>query len=515
MELAAQAIDELALVEINLESTLQRLYHLRRRRNFLASPLLRLPTELILRIFEHAVELGDEDDDSPSSMQACRTLLVIVGICYELRKIGMTTHYLWSIIDLTTPSLAELFLERCNYDPRILIKSLPLHEGRETLWTQLQARTFNSLRSLVFKGGPSEFTDGSIPIPILQWATNLSSLDIHFVGAYEPQLPWYLDTPIPSLSVLRLRGFSIRWTSPLLRNLSRLTLDAGPAHNPVQLEHTPIETFLTALASCPDLELLELRNAGPKKLNGHRDNCDMVVQLHKLRRLSLHFQCPSAVGYILSHIGYPESVRAKITVPISKEDGVSEIVSKAITRDADTFRHFRKSKALTIHLENDTYTFSTDTSLIFCLELTWECPPQDFVRLICESLEVVERDAIVSLFIETGYLDVAKEILETLLRGLPRLERIKYRRNGRMICDIIDPFVLVFSQPFIGEPVCPELRDLELSKGVLAHLSTASLFKRALSERKAYSTRSIRLGLSDKEMEEDLLVLAPFQNLAD
>ena len=100
MELAAQAVDESPLVETNLESTLQRLYHLPCRRNFLASSLLRLPTELILRIFEHAIELKDEDDDSPSSVQACRTLLVIVGICFELRKIGMTTHYLWSIVDL-------------------------------------------------------------------------------------------------------------------------------------------------------------------------------------------------------------------------------------------------------------------------------------------------------------------------------------------------------------------------------------------------------------------------------
>ena len=66
----------------------------------------------------------------------------------------------------------------------------------------------------------------------------------------------------------------------------------------------------------------------------------MVVQLHRLRRLSLYFECPSTVGHILPHIGYPESAPAKMTVPISKEDGVSEIVSKVITRDADTFRHF-------------------------------------------------------------------------------------------------------------------------------------------------------------------------------
>ena len=61
MEVLAQGGDEMDVVEANIESTLRRLHPLRRRRNFLGSPLLHLPTELILEIFARMVQPGDDD----------------------------------------------------------------------------------------------------------------------------------------------------------------------------------------------------------------------------------------------------------------------------------------------------------------------------------------------------------------------------------------------------------------------------------------------------------------------
>ena len=59
----------------------------------------------------------------------------------------------------------------------------------------------------------------------------------------------------------------INWTSPLLRNLTHLTLDSGsPNFAP---EPVSIETFLTVLANCPDLKILNLTNSGPAPLNSH------------------------------------------------------------------------------------------------------------------------------------------------------------------------------------------------------------------------------------------------------
>jgi len=48
--------------------------------------------------------------------------------------------------------------------------------------------------------------------------------------------------------------------------------------------------FLIALANCPNLEILDLAHAGPELLDGHQENCDTVIQLHRLRELFLEFR---------------------------------------------------------------------------------------------------------------------------------------------------------------------------------------------------------------------------------
>ena len=75
----------------------QQLHHrLFRHQNLLASPLFRLPTELVLKIFEHAVEPDNNNLPSPRSGP---TLLVLTAICHELQNIGRNTPLLWSTID--------------------------------------------------------------------------------------------------------------------------------------------------------------------------------------------------------------------------------------------------------------------------------------------------------------------------------------------------------------------------------------------------------------------------------
>ena len=60
----------------SLESTLRSPVYIRRRKKFLASPLLHLPTELILEIFVYAIDL----DGGPS-------FFVLTAICHRLRKV--------------------------------------------------------------------------------------------------------------------------------------------------------------------------------------------------------------------------------------------------------------------------------------------------------------------------------------------------------------------------------------------------------------------------------------------
>lgn len=528
MELSTQSVDELTAVEANIESTLQRLYHLRRHRNSLASPLLRLPTELILIIFERAIEPDDKNDDysdeidfycsyddgdvcnnsdnSSDSLlpkQDFSLLLVLVGVCHQLREIGITTPRLWTTINLAVPSPAELFLKRCNYNPRVIV--IP-HDRDEEVWVKLEGCKFNGLRSLFFKGVSVGSRD--IGATILEGAANLSSLDVQAVGTSVKPLPWDPDAPMPHLSVLRLRGYSISWTSPLLRDLTRLTLDLKGYRNPPG--PTPIETFLAALANCPDLELLELSSTGLGPPSGQRDNCDVIVQLRRLWRLSLNFKSISTIGYILSHIGYPESARVKLFVwSLWDYRRKPHNPSQVIPYNTDTFQHLRGSRALTFLFGDGISAFSADK---FSLCIDEGGYSAELLRL---SSEAVRRDTVISLSLRTFSFPLDYDDWGTLLCGFPRLERIKYHLS-RGFPGHTDPFISVFSQPSEGGPAWPELQYLELSREVLISKSSARLLERSLEKRKAHGAWLMRIGFFGKETEEDdTLEFVPPRNLFD
>jgi len=524
MEISAQNDHELDAVETSIACTLQRLCHLRQRRNFLASPLLHLPTELILKIFVHAIALDGDGAFPPDNGP---TLLVLIATCHQLREIGTASPQLWSTVDLTIPSLAELFLERCNYDPRTLIKSRSVSErrsmylvsgpGREAVWERLEGRTLNNLHSVVFEGLPHEFTRRIASV--LQRAPNVSCLDLHNIWARpNVELPWPPGDPMPNLSTLRLRNFLISWASPFLRNLRQLTLEAVPP--PLPSEHTSIETFLAVLADSPNLEVLHLAHTGPDLPSGHQDNCDAVVQLRGLRRIFLEFRDPPRVGYILSHIEYPESAYLGVVVPLGADTDPAETISQALPRlKTGTVQHPRQSTDLAVCLGSE-LLFYTDNLFIQLQNrrgLVRQIKPQAFTSFASKVVEVVRRDVIVSLSVTIQHVDPTDEMWEALLHGLPRLERIRYeleRKKGDR--NLIDPFILAFSRPFEEGPVCPQLQHLELPRVVLSQGPSDSVLICTLAKRDACGRRLKRIGLSGDTTEKgDRLVLDLFRALVD
>jgi len=366
MEIPGQSGNGLGAVDASTESTLRRLTHGYRRWNVLASPFLRLPTELILKIFVHVIELDDNDYGHGHNHYLHGTsILVLTAICHQLREAGTAYPQLWGVVDLTIPPIAELFLERCKYDPHILKRTPSTSERlsmypvenprRDAAWEKLEGCTFNRLRSVVFKGTQREFVVRVVGI--LRRAPNVSNLEIDNTR-FHPRPPWSIDDPLPNLSTLRVCKLWISWTSPLLRNLTKLVLDFSPPDLPP--EDISIKMFLTALANCPGLEVLDLAHTGPDPLDGLHDNCDTVVQLHRLRSLSLQFSDPSTVGYILSHIVYPESTRLTVYVSASANPDPAEIISQALPqRNVRTVQHCRKSTELDLYLHNEPL-FSTD-----------------------------------------------------------------------------------------------------------------------------------------------------------
>jgi len=387
---------------------------------------------------------------------------------------------------------------------------------REDAWERLEGRALNNLHSIVFRGLPSEFIHRVIGV--LRKAPSVSNLDLCNWTHPRVNLPWPPGDPIPNLSTLRLWNFLISWTSPFLQNLRRLTLEAVPPRLPS--EHTPIETFLAALDRCPHLEVLSLTHTGPDLPVGHQDGCDTVVQLRRLRKIYLEFHDPPRVGYILSHIGYPESTDLELVVPFGADTDPSDTISQVLPhRKTGTIQHSPKLTDLTVCSDPD-LMFYTDTLLIQLQDGSGtmrRANPQALARFASKLVEVVGGDAIVSLTVRIRIVDPSDEMWEAFVHGFPRLERIRYElQRQEEDQNSTDPFLLVFSRPFEGGPVCPRLQHLELPWMVFTHDSSATVLKRALAERDACGKRLKRMGVTgDRTEKDDKLMLEPFLDLVD
>ena len=502
--------------DASIKSTHQRSIRLQAT-NFRSSPLLRLPTELILKIFEHTIDWGPG-----------LSSLVLTAICHELREVGITFPPLWNVVNFTTPPLVELFLQRCSYEPRTILitESQLVPEGRsshnlvhdprwEALWEKLEVHTFNDLQSLVFEGVPRTFVDAVVSV--FRRAPNITHVDLRYRFPPHQELPWSLSDPSPCLSTLRIRGFWISWTSPLLRNLSHLTLDFGIVRS--LPEETTIEMFLTALANCPDLETLDLAFTGPDPLSGYQDNCDRVVRFCKLRELSLMFHDPSRIQLILSHIDYPQSTVIKLEASIGVDTDLSDAISQLLSRrNMETLQRPRSS-TLTVRLDG-VYTFFTDN--LFVRIFTNGCSrprytPQALACFASKIIEVVGSDNITSLGVQAWYASFPEGMWDEFLRGFPFLQRIRYDLEmGMPDVRSVDPFVLVFSRPFKGEPVCSQLQHLELPQKVVSPGASATALKRALEVRNARGMRLKRIELSGDMRDKDGVVgLDSFRGFVD
>ena len=380
---------------------------------------------------------------------------------------------------------------------------------------KLEGRAFNDLRTLVFEGVPHTFVD--VVVGVIRRAPNITNIDLRYRIPPHKELPWSLGDPVPCLTILRLRGFWISWTSPLLRNLRHLTLDFGIVRSIP--EETTVETFLTALANCPDLEILDLAFAGPDLLSENQDNCNRAVQLFKLQELSLMFHGPSRIQQILSHIDYPKSTVVKLEASIDSDTELPDAISQLFSRrNIETLQRPR-SNALTVRLDG-AYTFFTDD--LFVRIFTYSCTrprytPQALARFASKIVEVVGSDNITSLGVQAWYASFPEGMWDAFLRGFPCLERIRYNLEAGTGDDrFTDPFVSVFSRPFEGGPVCPQLRYLEIPQRVVSQSASATALKRVLEERNARGKRLKRMGISGDTREMDRPVsLESFRGLVD
>lgn len=292
--------DEIATVLIHLKKLL-------RLKNWLRSPLLRLPTEIIVQILSYITENRGEWQS-------------VFSTCYHIRAVMNNAAELWqqanfvsdkralpvSVFARSQGNLQEITADLivwgdCRDDHarnalRFCRDNLVLHGHK--------------LRALDLRGCPSDIINFSWiferPLPRLEY------LKIHFYPLWLKESGSYIQDPeilqFPAdlpLRVLDLSNATPPWSSYLLfTELRELHLDFTECESFVEISE---EELLGILEASPRLESLSLIRLLPKApiVDGERDyNPIRIVKLASLTSLDLD-SLAELVGYILVHMDLP------------------------------------------------------------------------------------------------------------------------------------------------------------------------------------------------------------------
>ena len=501
------AAHELRIIDAKRELVLHHLIHLRRWRNLVVPPLLRLPTELILDISVVAVKL---------SYRGFRFWVNLTAICHRIREMLIYSPFLWRIINADSIPLAKLFLKRCNSNPPALFVtdhlflSRPTRTDKTEFWEELEGRTLDNLRFLMFRGLKNEFEHRVVDL--LRRTQNLSTLEIETRPCLSWDFEWTLGNQLPHLTMLRLSQVRINWDAPILRNLTKLILNFACVRSPKRF--TSVQTFLSVLENCPDLESLHLVSAGPVPEDDAKDG-GKIVPLYKLKDLVLFFEEKQrrVMVCILSHIWFP--VSTKVQIETSCRDGPLAALSQILPPpNAAIFQHLRKPTIITIYICSSLYELATDNfRLIILPECDEESYPSNLEimpQFLSKFVEIIGGETAIALHVRFDLpYDVPRGVWKELLRGFPHLEVICIQRSGGSV----DPFCSVFSEPFEGGFVCPRLRDLRVPRSFTQGSSAVTL-KQALLKRGACGTRLKRISVN-MTLEDEEGLLRPFRDVAD
>ena len=316
MEFTPPAVAPDAVLNKEIATVLLHQKILLRFKNWLCSPLLRLPKETIIHILSFVM---DHEEQSTSWKPVFHT-------CHHIHDIMRTATELWWKVNCRWAREADLAFTRAKGNPRVLIAELsPWNRDARAIldrWRDKRTLQGHRLRRLELFGYPSDLSrfqwmfEGALP--------HLNHLKIHFSSrpllsnSENIQIPITLQLPTDMpLRILDLRNTTLPWASKLFIGLSELRLDFRDC-DALQISK---DELLRILGASPELESLALIQVGPKievAANGdaHRPTPEQIVQFPRLTSLELD-NSPAVIGFILAHIGTPAVDSLQVRSPIS------------------------------------------------------------------------------------------------------------------------------------------------------------------------------------------------------
>lgn len=258
-------------------------------------PIHRLPTELLVLIFHHVA--GDQS--YPSS----KILHPLLGVCKRWNTVINQTPQLWTTITSWEPQ--RLCLETLEKSLSLplnleLIQDPIIHDNEPALISFMDAAVKHIDRwswiriRAVWEEVIQAFTDLGPP-------RSLEELDVRFVRRGDPGRTvyhrWFGGGELPQLRRLSLDGLAIPWNSPLLSNLTTLSITCDYSTGPSAHEAASI------LMACPNIITARLRFRHADSSSAHLSDLS-PIHLHHLQSLDLKL-APAAIRYVLSRIRIP------------------------------------------------------------------------------------------------------------------------------------------------------------------------------------------------------------------
>ena len=284
-----------------------------RTRNWLCSPLLRLPTEVIIHILSFVMT-----GLAPSSH--CHPWKPVQLICHRIRRIMCDAVELWWGIDCRYTRTAHFILARSEWDPQLIFTDLRCMEEErlavieKTLNYWRDKQRFKGHRLQTFKFYGSQFNIDNFSWIFERPLLRLESLTIKIIDAIEEDeisillYPVTLELPVDAdmpLKVLDLRNVTIPWSSHphLFSRLRELRLSFRDCFEIVTI---PEDELFGVLGASPQLEHLSLLQVGHEVpvRDGRLLPPKRTLKLTNLASLCLDND-PMVVKYVLSYMDLP------------------------------------------------------------------------------------------------------------------------------------------------------------------------------------------------------------------
>ena len=279
-----------------------------RLKNWLCSPLLRLPTETIVHILSYIMEAVEH----PSVWRP------VFSTCYRIHTIMCTTTELWRKANFQLDRTAHLAFARSMGNLQEIIVDFQGWDDWQEGWIQ-NALDF-CRESLVLRGHSLRTVDLSgFPSDMVHWSwiferslPRLHRLKIHF---FPPEHRWtgysslshpvalQLPTDLP-LQVLDLFNATLPWSSNLFIGLRELYVGFKDCDAFVEISGDELLGILDASPRLERLSLVDLMTPLIPAINLPQFTPTRVVQLPNLTFLRLDNFIQS-IGYILAHVNIP------------------------------------------------------------------------------------------------------------------------------------------------------------------------------------------------------------------